>query len=407
MRNATRWFALGMAVTMLLVACGPSEREQALEAEAATLQDRINELEVTLSERSNATSELEEALEVARADREAAETALAAVQAELKTAQDERSSAYSTEAENPSAREEQLSEENRRLQAQLAAADIQTQAAQNRADTLESQNRELTDRLIRLRTGAERIETGLGDALEQLSTLEQTRQRARAQADGNAAALDAQQAVVERLQADLEGARATVVALREGLDVSDTAAESDLPPDLQEALARVAALEVERDEAQQRLRDLEDRRAALQQRLVESEASLAKLQSDIRAAVESETQALRMERDNALADLEAAEARARELTDALAEAQAVEGARDGRLLQALQVALVEAQGDVARLANARGVYTVQPADSLSSIARFFYRDGNRWPAILAANDHLIEDPDLIFTGMVLVVPELP
>ena len=407
MRSLTRWVAVGMAVAISVTACGPSEREQALEAEAAALQDRINELEVALSDRSDVTSELEDALAAAQSERDAAQEALTDVQADLEAAEAELARAASTDADDASPSEEGLIEENRRLQAQLAAADIQTQAAQNRAETLEAQNRELTDRLLRLRTGADRIETGLGDALEQLSTLEQTRQRARAQADGNAAALDAQQAVVERLQSDLEGARATVVALREELNVTESAADADLPPALQDALERVAELEAERDEAQNRLRDLEDRRTALQARLAESEAALAALQSDVRAAVESETQALRMERDSALADLEAAEARARELTDALAAAQAVEGARDGRLLKALQVALVEAQGDVARLANARGVYTVQPADSLSGVARFFYRDGNQWPAILAANDHLIDDPDLIFTGMVLVVPELP
>ncbi|MEJ2357187.1 MAG: LysM peptidoglycan-binding domain-containing protein [Deinococcales bacterium] len=61
---------------------------------------------------------------------------------------------------------------------------------------------------------------------------------------------------------------------------------------------------------------------------------------------------------------------------------------------------------MARLTGARGIYTVQPADSLSSIAVFFYRDGYRWPAIFEANAHLISDPDLIFPGMVLIVPEL-
>lgn len=401
-----KWVVLGMLIGATLTACGPSERERALAAEAGELQDRINELEVVLSERSGTVGELQNALDAVQSERDAAQDALQDARAALQAAEAERADAEPTEAPAPSAQQAQLEEQNQRLEAQLAAADIQLQAAQARADTLDVQNRDLTERLIRLRTGADRIETGLGDALEQLSQLEQTRQRARVQADGNEAALDAQEAVVERLQSDLEVARSTVAELRVELNVDETAGASDVPPALQQALARVAELEAEREEAQNRLRDLEDERVALQARLDASEAELEALQLDVRAAVESETQGLRQERDSALADLEAAEARARELTDALAQAQEAQDAQDGRVVQALQVALVEAQGDVARLANARGVYTVQAADSLSSIATFFYRNGNMWPSILEANDHLIDDPDLIFSGMVLVVPEI-
>lgn len=74
-------------------------------------------------------------------------------------------------------------------------------------------------------------------------------------------------------------------------------------------------------------------------------------------------------------------------------------------LQTIRQSLENAQNEVARLTGARGIYTVQPADSLSSIASFFYRNGNRWPDIANANRFLISDnPDLIYPGMVLVVP---
>ena len=63
------------------------------------------------------------------------------------------------------------------------------------------------------------------------------------------------------------------------------------------------------------------------------------------------------------------------------------------------------QNEIARLTGARGIYTVQPGDSLSSIATFFYGNGNRWPDIMQANENLIDAPDLIFSGMVLIVPE--
>ena len=48
---------------------------------------------------------------------------------------------------------------------------------------------------------------------------------------------------------------------------------------------------------------------------------------------------------------------------------------------------------------------MQNADSLSTIATFFYRSGNLWPKIMAANAFLIgANPDLIFAGMVLIIP---
>jgi len=66
--------------------------------------------------------------------------------------------------------------------------------------------------------------------------------------------------------------------------------------------------------------------------------------------------------------------------------------------------LGEVQGLIARLTGARGIYTVQNADSLSKIAAFFYHDGLRWPAIFKANSHLIHHPDLSYPEQVLIVP---
>ena len=74
-------------------------------------------------------------------------------------------------------------------------------------------------------------------------------------------------------------------------------------------------------------------------------------------------------------------------------------------LERIRLALEDAQSDVARLTNARGIYTVKEGDSLSIVAAFFYANGNDWPRIVAANRFLIGDnPDLIFEGMVLIIP---
>ena len=58
-----------------------------------------------------------------------------------------------------------------------------------------------------------------------------------------------------------------------------------------------------------------------------------------------------------------------------------------------------------RGSNAHGIYTIKESDSLSTVAAFFYANGNYWPRIAEANRFLIGDnPDLIFAGMVLIIP---
>jgi len=76
-------------------------------------------------------------------------------------------------------------------------------------------------------------------------------------------------------------------------------------------------------------------------------------------------------------------------------------------LNIIRNTLESAQGEVARLTGARGLYTIQENDSLSSIASFFYRDGNRWKNIWQANQHMLPKADLIYEGMVLIVPQIP
>jgi nucleoid-associated protein YgaU len=55
--------------------------------------------------------------------------------------------------------------------------------------------------------------------------------------------------------------------------------------------------------------------------------------------------------------------------------------------------------------NGFAQYTVEPGDTLSSIAERFLGDAERWRAIFQANREQIEDPDRIFVGQVLRVPQ--
>ena len=197
---------------------------------------------------------------------------------------------------------------------------------------------------------------------------------------------------------------------------------------------RETALEVELSLTKDRLAEAELSRVELSRReVVAVESDLGEM-PDVEQANELKASLLRTleERDTLLSQLNQLENRNESLSERLERtADELEAAQDlasdltlkyeTRLqetreldevgddqqaqLQSIRQSLENAQNEVARLTGARGIYTVQPADSLSSIASFFYRNGNRWPDIANANRFLISDnPDLIYPGMVPVVP---
>jgi nucleoid-associated protein YgaU len=50
-------------------------------------------------------------------------------------------------------------------------------------------------------------------------------------------------------------------------------------------------------------------------------------------------------------------------------------------------------------------YTVVPGDTLSKIAKSFYGNANKYPMIFEANKPMLKNPDKIYPGQVLVIPE--
>lgn len=50
-------------------------------------------------------------------------------------------------------------------------------------------------------------------------------------------------------------------------------------------------------------------------------------------------------------------------------------------------------------------YTVAGGDTLSGIAEKYYSDANRWPIVYEANRYQIQDPNRIFPGQVLRIPQ--
>ncbi|MCB1607001.1 MAG: LysM peptidoglycan-binding domain-containing protein [Xanthomonadales bacterium] len=53
-----------------------------------------------------------------------------------------------------------------------------------------------------------------------------------------------------------------------------------------------------------------------------------------------------------------------------------------------------------------GTYTVKRGDTLSKIAKEVYGSASKYPLIFEANKPMLKDPDKIYPGQVLRIPEL-
>jgi nucleoid-associated protein YgaU len=64
-----------------------------------------------------------------------------------------------------------------------------------------------------------------------------------------------------------------------------------------------------------------------------------------------------------------------------------------------------AAGAGAAAGTAGGTYTVQKGDTLSKISKQYYGDPNKYNRIFEANRDQLKDPDKIFPGQVLKIPQ--
>ena len=51
-------------------------------------------------------------------------------------------------------------------------------------------------------------------------------------------------------------------------------------------------------------------------------------------------------------------------------------------------------------------YTIKKGDTLWGIAQDFYNDGSKYPVIVEANIEVIKDPDLIYPGQTIRIPQI-
>lgn len=70
------------------------------------------------------------------------------------------------------------------------------------------------------------------------------------------------------------------------------------------------------------------------------------------------------------------------------------------------VTQVDDRLEVEHSASEATFYTVERGDTLSGIAKQHYGDASKYPVIFEANRPMLEDPDRIYPGQVLRIPDL-
>lgn len=305
----------------------------------------------------------------------------------------------------PSQREQDLSAENNRLideqgklKQQLANMQAQLQASELQVTTVEADppvgaQAEQAGKLGIAQPSAEPIgltaESETSDtANEQAQTLSQ--QPEEASVAGNSiqqesSGLEQQSAPSiaekDRLKANLEIARTATDELRRSVEELQ-AQQSTIKAEMNASLAENESLKQRLAQLEGHTETLTEERENLNKRLTQTANELGGAQ-DRSAELSSAYEVLLQEKSSLAANDEAKRTE----------------------LEHAKQSLEDAQTEVARLTGARGIYTVQDIDSLSTIAAFFYRDGNQWPKILQANSFLTTNPDLIYSGMVLIIPQ--
>jgi chromosome segregation ATPase len=302
-----------------------------------------------------------------------------------------------------------LQDEVAERDSQLAGL-LQEQAAQAaQLEQLQAFETALEEQLEAARQAGESLAAERDAALERVSMLDGellqvSEALTLAQQEAAAGADD-----VSELAAQVEELGGQLAALQAGRDAA-VAEAGQLQEALQAGQQQIDSLIQGRDQLEERVAEAAARNSELLARNAALESELAGLEEQV-ASLSAERDGLLDENRELEAEIEAARSRIADLsdqyeslrTDAVRLSEEQISQRDS-----LRLELEATQGELARLMGARGVYTVQPGDSLSSISAYFYRNGNQWPEVLGANSQLIgNNPDLIYSGMVLIIPALP
>ena len=330
-----------------------------------------------------------------RAAAVAAEEALIAKYAELENAFAERRAADKQREgrlRTLRATHEELSRERDRLMAERDRFATELQSARSISS---AENTRLSAELRKAHSRVDQLVAERDDMREKLEAVTVEREELRTRAIELENAGDGTRDELARVRKSLAKERDGAAALSVQL-TRERSEKSRIEQENRELLAKFDTIERKRSDLRAEFEAMANERRRLILRLNELDGATA---------------ALRRTASTAAGELGRAQSMAADLNKRyeklLTEKAKLNHLNEARLteIERIRVALEDAQRDVARLTNAHGIYTIKEGDSLSTVAAFFYANGNYWPRIAEANRFLIGDnPDLIFAGMVLIIP---
>ena len=162
-----------------------------------------------------------------------------------------------------------------------------------------------------------------------------------------------------------------------------------------EAAAKAKAMAAKRNKTRQKMRA-----AAAERR----SAAAAEKRAELKQSVELEQYVRKLGFDIKMLDIRFDDG------TAYIDGEAADAATKDRVILAVgNVAEVEKVDEDIKITQDDGseseMYVVEEGDTLWAIATAAYGDGNRYPEIFEANKPMLDDPDKIFPGQVLRIPQ--
>ncbi len=342
----------------------------------------------------------------------------------------------------------------------VAEPDIRLQELTNDYRNLEERHAHLEEELERAESEREALEERLADSESERETLEarvSEVQQQRLQAEEALAAttseavqaraeLDDVHAQRQSLESERDSLQQELMEVRDELEASEQARQT-LESDIASMEERADSLETELAEIRTERDERDAELAEVRTERDEREAELAEVRTerDERDAELAEVRAERDERDVELAEaryerdvlyrdtvtpLQAEVERLRSLLpsaeggeldlDSARQAASEQAARlrtahetlrrgrsdadDPQAEYDAMVADLHREQSLVTRVQGGTLYTLQSGETLGDVARRYYGDANRWPAIYQANQHVIENPDRVVPGLTVILP---
>jgi len=375
-------------ISLFLTACGQSDLENQLEDQKKTFQSKYDNLQTQLASTESKKKELDDKISL--------------VENELKKSNQllEEEKKNSTALKN-SIQLLQIDKKSEDINAlnspSINALKKQLEESQSSNDTLKQEISGVIKELREKTSQFKSMQSQIADANTQQEMLKQQIQEYKSnnQLEQQNKAAESS-ANIEQLKQQLTESQSSNNELKQSLEQIKTELTNQ-SAQLDETFKKYSELELKLSNTLAQLKEALDKQKQLETELATSNQNLIQTQEKLVATQQNlskaEKEIVRVNQN---------------YEDVLAQNSILENQNNSSKfeLTKLNQTLDNTQSKYNHLKNSRGLYTVQANDSLSSIASYFYRNGNLWVKIWEANQTLLKKPDLIYKGLVITIPQL-